>query len=295
MGLSWGDLNPLSWPGQVKSRLSKDFHSLTDESDSAIAQREGLNTQGQMAGDFANYGEGGYAQMSQEAMNSRDYLGRLARGQESVSAMQLQQGLDQNMAAQRSMAASASPANATMAARTAAMTGGRLASGMAGQQAMAGLQERQNAQKALADMIMQQRQQDIQVALGSRQNAISGYGGIKPEGSTMDKLAAPAAAVGSIIAKSDRRSKHEIEDGDEAADTAMKGLRAYTFSYKNPKDGKGKQTGIMAQDLERVGLKHAVIDTPSGKYVHGAKLSTANTAMIARLGARVSELEGKRK
>jgi len=39
-----------------------------------------------------------------------------------------------------------------------------------------------------------------------------------------------------------------------------------------------------------------VIDTPEGKIVHGAKLAGANTAMLAALGKRVSELEGgKRK
>ena len=75
-----------------------------------------------------------------------------------------------------------------MAARTAAMNMGRMSTGLAGQQALAGLQERQQAQKALSDLIMQQRGQDMQVALGSRQNANAALGAYKPEPSTAEKV-----------------------------------------------------------------------------------------------------------
>lgn len=264
-----------------------------DQSAQQQQQSGQLVGQGDEANAFANRGQDNFGALGGEASTERDYLRQLAMGQHSVSAEQLRQGLQQNLAVQSSMAAGAAPQNAAMAARTAAIQSGRLGSGMAGQQAIAGLQEQQMAHNALRDAILQQRQQEMQAALGSRQNAISAYGGYKPEGSTLDKWGPAAAAAGAIVAKSDRRAKKDIHRADREADDAIKSLRAYTFAYKDERDGAGKQTGVMAQDLEKAGLKHAVIDTPDGKYVHGGKLSTANTALIARLGERVQKLEGK--
>lgn len=284
-------------PGDGRTSLGRSIVNfvggVADDSQSQIDQRNNLNAQGRAAADFAGQGEYGFGALGGEAQAEREYLRRLASGQESVSAEQLRQGLQQNVALQRSLAAGASPQNAVMAARTAAMQTARLGSGYAGQAAQAGMQERQMAHQALVNAILQQRQQELQAALGSRQNAISGYGGYKPEGSTLDKWGNAIASGAAMAVKSDRRAKKDIRRADRDADDAIKSLRAYTFAYKDARDGSGKQTGVMAQDLERAGLKHAVVDTPSGKYVHGGKLSTANTALIARLGERVAKLEGK--
>ncbi len=270
--------------------------SLTEESESAKAQRAALNQQGASASGFADLGQQGYGQMTQESQQARDYLRRLASGQDSVSAEQLRQGMQQGINAQRSMAASASPANAPMAARNAAMNMGRLGSGLAGQQAVAGLQERQAAQQGLANLIMQQRGQDLQAALGSRQNAISGYGGVRPEGSWMDKWANPlTGGLGAGAKLSDERLKEDIEDGDSEANKAMKGLRAFTYKYRDRNLGKDRELGVMAQGLEEAGLKHTIIETPRGKAVHGAALSTANTAMLSALERRVAKIEGGKK
>lgn len=270
-----------------------------DESSSATAKRDNLSDTGLASNQFAEYAQGGVQAMTGEAQQSRDYLRKLASGEQSVSAEQLRQGLGQNMAAQRSMAASAAPQNSGMAARTAAMNMGRMGTGLAGQQAVAGLQERQQAQQALANMILQQRQQDMQGAIGSRQNAIAGYGGITPEQSTLEKWANPVAAGAGAAAKfSDKRLKEDIEDGDTEANKAMKGLRAFTYRYKDSKlstTGGKSELGIMAQDLEKAGLKHAIIETPRGKAVHGAALSTANTAMLSALERRVAKMEGGKK
>jgi len=274
-------LNPANWP-------------MFQESASATQQRNDLNKTGDAANRFANYAQGGYQNLGVESQSVRDALRRQAQGQDSLSSEQLRQGLGQQLAAQRSMAASASPQNAAMAARTGAMQMGRAQAGMTGQAAMAGIAERNAAQQALAQMLMQQRQQDLQAALGSRGNAVSAFGGVSPEKSGLEKAQPLISAAGgaAALAASDRRLKHEVADGDGDARTAIDGLRAYSFKYKDEKYGKGKQVGVMAQDLEKAGLKHAVIDTPSGKMVHGAKLATANTAMIAALGRRLSKLEG---
>jgi hypothetical protein len=136
-----------------------------------------LAEQGGLSSAFAGQSEGDFRTLGGEATTERDYLRRIARGDESVSRMQLGQALQQNQAAQQSMAAGARPGNAAMAARTAAMTAGRQGAGLAGQQAIAGIQERQAAQQSLGNMLMQQRQQELQGALGGRSNANNAFTG----------------------------------------------------------------------------------------------------------------------
>lgn len=135
-----------------------------------------LAKQAAAAGGFADTAQAGFGQLGAEAGVQRDYLGRLSRGEDSISAEQLRQGLQRNQADQISMAAGASPANTAGAARLGAILASRQASAMSGSAALAGLQERQMAHQALANMIMQQRGQDLNAALGSRQTAVQGYG-----------------------------------------------------------------------------------------------------------------------
>ncbi len=164
-----------------------------DESQSSIDKRNNLNETASAANSFADQGQNNYGAMTAEAQGAREALRGLANGQNSLAAEQLRQGLQQNMNAQRSMAASASSSNSPMAALHAAQNMGRMGAGMSGEAAMAGIAERQAAQKALADMIMAQRQQDANVALGSRQNAIGGFVGTTPDKSTLEKWAGPIA------------------------------------------------------------------------------------------------------
>jgi hypothetical protein len=264
-----------------------------------------LGQTGAESNQFARSGQQGYGMMTGELGQDRQNLRDLASGRNSVSSEQLRQGLDQNLAAQRSMAASASPAEQAMAARTAMIQSGRLGAGMSGQAALAGLQERQGAMQQLSGLDLQQRQQDSNVALGSRGNAISAYGGagsaygqvagntgMNTDEARLKQLAGlTQGGLQAAAMFSDERLKEDVKGGDKDANRAIAALRAYTFKYKNEQHGKGKQVGVMAQDLEGAGLGHAVFETPAGKAVHGAKLSGANTAMIAALGRRVEELE----
>lgn len=247
---------------------------------------------------FAGQAQGTYGQLGTEAAQQREVLRRLASGQDSLSREQLRQGVQQNQAAQSSMAAGASPQNAAMAARTAAIQSARIGSGMSGAAALAGIQERQAANQGLANMILQQRGQDANVALQGRQNALAGFGAyttpMTPEKSWLEKYG-PALQGGiQAAAMSDRRLKKGIKDGDDHANKVIAGLRAYAYKYKDERHGKGQQTGVMAQDLERAGLGHAVIDTPAGKMVHGAKAATSALGLVAALGRRVERLEGKK-
>lgn len=277
----------------------------TDESDKADADRQRLvdqripllNQQAAAAGGFADTSQASYNGLGARANASLDALERQSLGQNSVSAEQLRQSLGQSQAAQASFAQGGNPQDATARARTAALQMGRQQSGLAGQQAVAGLQERNQAQGQYAQMLQGLRGQDLQGTISGRQSAIQGYGGGQPdpekEKSKIEKFG--PAIIGGIAAASDRRLKTDVKDGDAGADKMLNALRSFSYRYKDEgKYGKGERTGIMAQDLERAGIKHAVIDTPSGKMVHGAHLATANTAMLAALRKRVEKIEKER-
>lgn len=172
------------------------------EDPGAVAERQRkalLYGQAGAAGGFADQAQGSYGQLGAAATQQQDYLRQLASGQRSVSGEQLRQGLQQNQATQMSLAAGASPQNAAMAARTAAIQSGRLGAGLAGQQAVAGLQEQQAANNSLNNLIMQQRQQELQATLGSRQGAMQGYGAQDagtPEKSNLGKY---GGLIGGIV------------------------------------------------------------------------------------------------
>jgi len=157
------------------------------EDQSAIDKRNRLNEAAGQAGDFANYGQGGFMSLGTAADKARQNLADIASGKISYSGEQLRQGLQQNLATQRSLAASAAPGNAAMAARTAAIQGARLGAGVSGASAMAGIAERESAAKALQDAILQQRQQELQAALQSRGNQIQAYTGVTPDKSWIEK------------------------------------------------------------------------------------------------------------
>ena len=138
--------------------------------------RNALNANAQQQGQFGQSLQGAYLQNQAGINNTMGMLNGLASGQNSVSMQQLHQGLQQAQAQQMSMAASATPQNQAMAARNAMMNAGNLASGMMGQQAMAGLQERQGALNALSQMQMQQSGQNLNGALQAAQLSNGAYG-----------------------------------------------------------------------------------------------------------------------
>jgi hypothetical protein len=150
--------------------------------------RNALNMNAQQQGGFGQTLQQQYMGNQAGINNTMGMLQGLAQGQNSVSMEQARQGLQQSQAQQMSMAAGAAPQNQAMAARNAMMNAGGMASGMMGQQAMAGLQERQGALNALSQMQMQQSGQNLQgagafgglansaygTALGNRQNTWGG-------------------------------------------------------------------------------------------------------------------------
>lgn len=281
--------------------LGDDSQSQVDQRNNGNAQGVALNAQGAAAGGFAGQGEAGFGALGAESAANRQRLMDQASGKVSLSGEQLRQALGQNQAQQFGQAASASPQNAAMAARTAMNNTARMGYGMSGQAATAGIMERQQASQALSDDIARQRAMELQAALGSRQNAIgahqaaaNAYQGVKPEGSFIDKYGQAIGGIAGAAMMSDRRLKTSIKDGDGKAGALLEALGAKSYKYKNAKHGEGEQLGIMAQDLERGGLKSAVIETSQGKAVHGAKAAGAALALTAALHKRVKKLEGRK-
>lgn len=176
-----------------------------DLSPDEAARKQLLEEQAQKAGGFADYGEGGVISLGGQADSARQNLADQASGKLSYSREALRQGVQQLQAGQRSMAASASPQNSGMAARTAAIQSARLGSGLAGQQALAGIAEQQAAAKSYADATLAQRQQDLSAALGSRQNSMTGYGAgqpFVPQPSMFQQLMGGAQAAAGLYATS---------------------------------------------------------------------------------------------
>lgn len=93
---------------------------------------------------------------------SLDRLGRLARGEDSLTAGQLQMQQDQMANQQRGLAAGAAPGNAGAAQRWAAQNIARGRQGLGFNQAMAGIAERNAATGALGQLATGARGQDIQ-------------------------------------------------------------------------------------------------------------------------------------
>jgi hypothetical protein len=179
---------------------------LTDPSPGELDERqrkELLAEQAAKSGGFADSGERGFGQLGQDARARMDYLQRVASGEHSIAGEQLRQGTQALQAQQRSMAAAAAPRDAAASAHAAALNSARLGYGMSGQAALAGLQERRDAESALANMINQQRQQELMAALQGRGTAVTGYGAGnagQPERSRLDKLLPAIQSTGTMMA-----------------------------------------------------------------------------------------------
>lgn len=132
----------------------------------AHTPREQIRGLGERGTSLGDYGYGSYRDRSQQMDGDLGRLRDIAEGRVSHSAEALRQGLMQNMAQQQSMAAGARGGNQVMAARNASMNAGRAGSGLAGQQALAGIRERQAAANALLGAQGQMRGQDLQAGLG---------------------------------------------------------------------------------------------------------------------------------
>ena len=93
----------------------------------------------------------------------------------------------------------------------------------------------------------------------------------------------------SALGLSDENAKTDIKDA-KTLDKAAENVDSKTFKYKKG-DG-GKETGVIAQDLEKV-VPENVVETPAGKAVDTRKQTLSNTAWLMEAAKRIRELEKK--
>jgi hypothetical protein len=103
------------------------------------------------------------------------------------------------------------------------------------------------------------------------------------------------APSGSMINPgSDEKLKVDVKNTPEAEFQAlMDSLNSKTFEYKDPKTyGKGKNMGIIAQDLQKTPVgKSLVIPQSDGLHVDGSKAGLAALSGLALINERLKKLE----
>lgn len=100
---------------------------------------------------------------------------------------------------------------------------------------------------------------------------------------------------GMMSSMSDEDDKEDIGEEDDFHRQSLQDfldkLKAYSWEYKDKENGKGRFTGVMAQDLEKSPLgKQAVIETPKGKMVDFGRLGSINLAAAAMVNKEVRQL-----
>lgn len=87
--------------------------------------------------------------------------------------------------------------------------------------------------------------------------------------------------------------KYKKNEGSKDRLTAfLDSLDAYDYDYKDEKHGKGRQTSVMAQDLEKSEIgKKAIVEAPEGKMVDYGKILPEILASAVQSHKRISSLE----
>ncbi|MEP6651823.1 MAG: tail fiber domain-containing protein [Myxococcales bacterium] len=107
--------------------------------------------------------------------------------------------------------------------------------------------------------------------------------------------AAQYGAAGSALGvlASDRRLKTDVSDGKGSAQDLLNHLSAKSFRYK---DGGDRQTGVMAQDVEKSPAgKTFVRETSRGKALDPVAGFGSVLAMLSTLNDRMKKIEGGRR
>lgn len=263
------------------------------------------------AEEMLGIGRQGFGQ-SQQARSQQqglaDMLRRRAMGRDSLSAEQLRQGMQSAVASQQSLAASARPGQSAMMARLASQNTGRLQQGLAGQQALAGIQERSAAEQGLAGVLGGMRQQDIgtgQFGMGSEQQQALAELGVK--GSLYgQQMGAPTrrdgliGALGGAIGvagqmsggdpnaklglASDKKLKEAVTIGGDKADALMEALKPKEYRYKSsPEEDRLWFNRGVEEAGTRGGEPDARLDIIPGSPPHAAAYSSGRDMGLRNL------------
>lgn len=143
--------------GLAGNRGDNEFRDVNQRNFNLPGYQQGMQQRGQLANMYGQQG----SQFQGQQQGLASLLQAQARGTgPSVANMQMQSGLQQALAQQQALAASGR-GNAAQAARQASMNSGNLTANIAGQGAIARMQEMQGAQGLLGNVLGQARSQDI--------------------------------------------------------------------------------------------------------------------------------------
>jgi hypothetical protein len=270
-----------------------------------------VQNQSGRAADFANQGEKDYGRRGGQIDENVALLQALARGEQSFSAEQLRQAAQANVRQQMAMAASGR-GNPASAARTAAQNASGINTGLAGQQALAGIAERNAATGQLGGLLLGARGQDLSAVQGGRGQALQGglgleginaqkFGALLGVPTTGEQFIGAATGAGQLMAASDRRLKKDISDGSADADRLIAALTPSSFKRKTlglesdpaPAKRDMRELGIMAQNIENTPAGDAVVnkDANGMRRIDIPALATSLAAGVGRLGERLKRLE----
>lgn len=116
--------------------------------------------------------------------------------------------------------------------------------------------------------------------------------GITNIGEALIKKNAEGETETKYTAVSDKKDKTNKSKQAGRLTNFLDNLEVYSYDYKDPAFGKGRQTSVMAQDLEKSEIgKKAIIDTPVGKMVDYSKLMPAMLAANVDAHHRIATLE----
>lgn len=110
-------------------------------------------------------------------------------------------------------------------------------------------------------------------------------------------LGAGASAGGGLIAAlSDKRAKKNIKKAS-FVDAMAKNIHGATYEYKPgaPTSARGKQSGVMAQDVEKVFPGMVAKGADGLKRVDTGHAALATMGVVSELARRLKEIEGKKK
>lgn len=245
--------------------------------------------------------------MTQQRKDFGQQLAQAATGQgPSVADLQLRAATDRTLAQQLAAARSSRNVNPALAFRQNQNAAMQANANLAGQAAQAKLQEQQQARAQFGNYLAQQEQaKQGLLGLGFQgAGANETAAAAKRAQESKDQLAADkqsgdmfnnaGKSIGGIMSIfSDERMKKDAKSAEKSSKSFLDALSAKEYKYKDEKHGKGKQVGVMAQDLEKAGPvgKQMVVDTKQGKQVDYGKGFGAILAAQVELNERLKELE----
>ena len=181
------------------------------------------------------------------------------------------------------------------------------AGGTAGAAAIAASDEKLKKNINKDDDEKKKRQAFADAVKSAGESIAAGFSSKKSDSKPTSGMSDGISKIGDALAAKYGKKKEDDEDTMDASDENNKknkskdsgrlgeflnNLDVYSYDYKDEKFGKGRQTSIMAQDLEKSEIgKKAVIDTPEGKMVDYSKLFPAMLAANVDANKRIMTLE----